>query len=157
MRKTVITICLMETFWLYPSSLSYYISVSCLWECPDLCTHAILLSHKFSLSHFLLLCLSARYLFPPFYPSHIKAHNILSWVMIVFNKVVWHTPCCFTYERLITIKFYEIDPWNGSPENVIKIKIPFSIPHFFLRNVALVSPPCPLAFLSLIVTRLLMP
>ncbi len=41
-----------------------------------------------SLSHFLFLCVSAWQLSPPPYPSHIKAHNIWSWIIIDFNKVI---------------------------------------------------------------------
>jgi hypothetical protein len=80
-----------------------------LWECPDLCTHAILLSRKLSLSHsfsFSVSKLVSSLPLTPLYPSRIKAHNILSSVIIDFNKIIWDASCCFTYKRLITIRIW---------------------------------------------------
>jgi hypothetical protein len=89
-----------------------------------------------SLSHTSSFSVSPLGSSPPFYPSHIKVHNILSWVIIVFNKVVWHTSRCFTYERLITIilfgygrklgalNVYEIDTWPSWAQRGFRFQQP---------------------------------
>ncbi len=66
-------------------------------------THAILLSCTLHLSHIISLCLSAIWLSPTLFSSHIKKPRILSLIINCFNKVVWCASHCFTYKRLITI------------------------------------------------------